>query len=74
MTIPNTKRQSIRNAAGQELERAYTYLLPSTWVALKALCVANGKPTSELIEQLILSAATGQSMKDISHESRTHIY
>ena len=67
-SIPHTKRQSIQNASGQAIERAYLYLLPSTWIALKALCAASGKPTSELIEQLIL-AASGTSEKDITNDS-----
>jgi hypothetical protein len=67
-TIPHTKRQTVQNAAGQALERSYLYLLPSTWTALKALCAASGSPTSELIEQLILTAASG-THKDIANDS-----
>ena len=62
-TISHTKRQTCQNASGQALERAYIYLLPSTWIALKALCAGAALPSSELIEQLIL-AASGNSIKD----------
>lgn len=69
-TIAHTKRQTVQNAAGQALERSYLYLLPSTWMALKALCAASGSPTSELIEQLILNAASG-TLQDITNDSNT---
>lgn len=65
-TIPHTKRQTCQNAAGRALQRAYLYLLPSTWIALKALCAGAAMPSSELIEQLILNAASGDLYKDIN--------
>lgn len=67
-TIPHTKRQTVQNAAGQALERAYLYLLPTTWEALKVLCAASGRPSSEFIEHLILNAASG-NRKDITNDS-----
>lgn len=69
-TIPHTKRQTAQNASGQAIERAYLYLLPTTWTALKALCTASGMKQSELIEQLIL-AASGNSKKDINDNNST---
>ena len=67
LTVAHTKRQSVQNKQGEALERAYLYLLPSTWIALKALCAASDKPSSELIEQLIL-AASG-NYKDITNDT-----
>ena len=70
-SVPHTKRQTIHNAAGQAIERAYLYLLPSTWTVLKALCIASGKPSSEFIELLILTAASGNSYKGINDRIST---
>lgn len=71
ITIPHTKRQTCQNAAGQALQRAYLYLLPSTWIALKALCAGAAMPSSELIEQLILTAASGNLLnKDINDRAK----
>lgn len=64
-TIPHTKRQTCQNTSGEALERAYLYLSPSTWTALKALCAVSDTPSSQLIEQLIL-AACGTHKKDIN--------
>ena len=72
-TIPHTKRQTCQNAAGQALQRSYIYLLPSTWIALKALCAGADLPSSELIEQLILNAASGNSIKDINDSNHTRL-
>lgn len=70
-TIPHTKRQTCQNASGATLERAYVYLLPSTWNALKALCAGAAMPSSELIEQLILTAASGNLLnKDINDRAK----
>lgn len=70
-TIPHTKRQTCQNASGATLERAYVYLLPSTWNELKTLCEAAAMPSSELIEQLILTAVSGNLFnKDINDQSR----
>jgi len=69
-SIPHSKRQTCQNAAGQALERAYIYLLPSTWIALKALCAGAAMPSSELIEQLILTAASG-SLLNKDNNDRT---
>jgi len=70
ITIPHTKRQTCQNASGQVLERAYLYLLPSTWSTLKTLCAGAAMPSSELIEQLILTAASGNSIKDINDRTK----
>lgn len=70
-TIPNTKRQVVQNATGQAIERAYLYLLPTTWQALKALCASSSMKQSELIEQLILNAVSGNSIKDSNDTNHT---
>lgn len=67
-TITHTKRQTCQNASGQVLERAYLYLLPSTWSTLKTLCAGAAMPSSELIEQMILNAASGNH-KDITNDA-----
>lgn len=59
-TIPGTRRQTIQNALGTTLERAYLYMSPEAWRALLGLCTAAGRPASETIEQLILNAISGK--------------
>jgi hypothetical protein len=68
-SISGTKRQICQNAAGQTVERAYLYLLPETWQALRGLTRTTGLPQSELIETLI-RAASGHSLKD-QHDTST---
>lgn len=70
-TIPHTQRQTCQNAAGQALQRSYIYLLPSTWITLKTLCESAAMPSSKLIEQLILTAASGNLLnKDINDRAK----
>lgn len=60
ISIPGTRRQTIQNAKGAALERAYLYMSPESWQVLLSLCRASGKPASETIEQLIIQATSGK--------------
>ena len=68
--VPNTSRQTLKSASGQVLERSYLYMLPSTWIALRGLCIASNQPSSTLIESLIIAASGIQ--KGINESTRNH--
>jgi hypothetical protein len=69
-SVPNTRRQRIVAQSGDVLERAYVFLPPQTWEALRDLCEVMGCSGSQVIEALIETASRG-SLKDNNDEVRT---
>jgi len=61
--IPHTKRQTITTKSGVELERAYLFMASDSWEQLQALCYAQGRSSSQIIQSLI-SLATIGNQKD----------
>jgi hypothetical protein len=57
--IPHTKRQTITTKSGVELERAYVFMPTECWEQLQALCYAQGRSGSEVVQSLVKIAAIG---------------
>lgn len=70
-TIPHTKRQAIVTDTGTALERAYIYMPPESWAALKRLSIANRRSTSQVIEALVSIASRGNQVKDTNEQTQT---
>jgi hypothetical protein len=69
-TIAGTRRQSITSKSGVELERAYIFMPSHCWDQLTALCYAQGRSGSEVIQSLIKIASIGTPKeKNDSHTS-----
>lgn len=65
-TIQHTKRQRITTKSGVDLERAYVFMPSDCWEQLQALCHAQGRSGSQVIQSLI-SLATIGNHKDQSN-------
>lgn len=68
--IPHTRRQTITTKSGVELERAYLFMPSACWEQLTALCHAQGRSSSEVIQSLVKIAAIGNH-KDSKNDSHT---
>lgn len=68
--IPHTKRQTITTKGGVELERAYVFMATESWEQLQALCYAQGRSGSQVIQSLI-SLATIGNHKDKKDDTET---
>jgi hypothetical protein len=68
-TIPHTKRQAVVTDTGTALERAYIYMPPESWAALKRLSIANHRSTSQVLEALVSTASRGNQVKDTNEQS-----
>lgn len=62
--IPHTRRQTLTTKSGVELERAYVFMPTECWEQLTALCHAQGRSGSQVIQSLIAIAALGSQSKD----------
>lgn len=67
-TIQHTARQRLTTKSGVELERAYVFMPTECWEQLQALCYAQGRSGSQVIQSLI-SCATIGNHKDIKNDS-----
>lgn len=61
--IQHTRRQTITTKSGVELERAYLFMPAECWAQLTALCHAQGRSSSEVVQSLVKIAAIGH-LKD----------
>ena len=68
-TIPNTSRQRITTHDGSVLERQYIFMPAESWAALQRLCYASHQSGSQVIQQLISIADTGNQVKEKTNES-----
>lgn len=59
--IPHTKRQRVTTGNGTVLERAYVFLPPKAWAALQRLSITAHRSSSQIIEQLIAVASSGNA-------------
>jgi DNA polymerase III delta subunit len=57
--IPHTKRQRITTRTGAALERSYVFMHAASWEALHRLCESQRLSGSQVIEQLISIADSG---------------
>ena len=68
--IQHTQRQRITTKSGVELERAYLFMNSECWAQLTALCHAQGRSSSEVIQSLVKIAAIGH-LKDNDNDKDT---
>lgn len=57
--IPHSKRQRVTTGMGTVLERAYIFMPPESWAALRRLSIVAHRSNSQIIEQLIAAATCG---------------
>lgn len=70
-TIPHTSRQRITASDGTVLQRQYLFMPEESWLALQRLCYASHKSGSQVIQQLISIADTGNQVKDKTSGNET---
>jgi hypothetical protein len=69
-TIAGTRRQRITSKSGIALERSYIFMPSECWDQLQALCFAQGRSGSEVVQSLIKIASIGTPKeKNDSHTS-----
>lgn len=56
--IPHSKRQRVTTGTGTVLERAYVFMPPESWAALRRLSIVAHRSNSQIIEQLIAVAGS----------------
>lgn len=70
-TIPNTRRQRVVTNSGVHLERAYVLLPAETWEALERISKAQCRSGSQIIENLISIASSGNLVTENKNDSST---
>lgn len=67
--VPFSRRQRVTTQSGVALQRQAIYLPEATWEALQRLCYASRSSGSQVIENLIETAAHGGALvKDKKHD------
>lgn len=70
-TIPHTRRQRVVATSGVHLERSYVFLPAKTWEALERLVKAQHRSGSQIIENLISLASSGNQVTENTNDSST---